>query len=358
MLNFEQMKERLRTTEEGEREPVVAFAQAGDDIALEAAKLMNDAGIGTAILCGDEQTIRELAPQVGLDLSINEIVDVKGDKAAAKAAVEAVVDGRADVIAKGHMQTADYLRAILNKEKGLRAGKTLSAITAFNLPTMDRPFLASDCAMIITPTLEDKVDEIKNCVELAEALECPNPKVSLVSAVETVNKNMPDGYDAAVICKMNQRGQIKGCVVDGPLSLDLSLSEHSVAHKDIDSPVAGKADVLIMPSLQAGNIFWKSMTYLAGGENGAVVMGALKPIVLTSRADSAEAKLNSIAMALLLERSQRSKAVPEKKTEVKKPEPKAAPQAASCKDDEALVSEVIQLILKNIQDKGIDVDLK
>ena len=141
---------------------------------------------------------------------------------------------------------------------------------------------------------------IGNATRLANALGCRHPKVSCVSALETVNDNMPDGIDAAILSKMNERGQIKGCVIDGPLSMDLSISEHSVKHKGVISPVAGHADILLMPNLQAGNIFWKTMTYMAGAQSGAVIMGTSKPAVLTSRADSADAKVNSMALAMML----------------------------------------------------------
>ena len=188
----------------------------------------------------------------------------------------------------------------MNRDHGLRTGKLLNAVTAFEAPHLDRMILATDCGMIVEPGLKDKIEMIGNATRLANALGCRHPKVSCVSAVETVNDNMPDGIDAAILSKMNERGQIKGCVIDGPLSMDLSISEHSVKHKGVISPVAGHADILLMPNLQAGNIFWKTMTYMAGAQSGAVIMGTSKPAVLTSRADSADAKVNSMALAMML----------------------------------------------------------
>ena len=299
MYRFDEIKDRL-TEMARVRKKVVSVAAAGDKVVLETIKIMNDHGFGRAILVGDADKIKQYAKEVGCDLSENTIVDEKDEKRAAALAVARVRDGEADILMKGLLQTKTYLQAILNRDHGLRTGKLLNAVTAFEAPHLDRMILATDCGMIVSPTLEDKVEMIGNATTLANALGCEMPKISCLSAVETVNANMPDGYDAAVLSKMNERGQIKGCIIDGPLSMDLSISEMSVEHKGITSPVAGKADVLLMPNLQAGNIFWKTMTYLAGAKSGAVVMGTAKPAVLTSRADTAEAKLNSVAMALLL----------------------------------------------------------
>lgn len=344
MLTFDEIRQKLKAESAGQREPVVVFAQAADDVALEAARLINEAGIATAILVGDAEKIAALAPHAGVDLSQNVVIDVRGDHEAAKKAVECCVNGEADVICKGHMHTNAFLRAILDKEHGMRTGKTLCSVTAVDSKATGRMFLASDCAMIIEPDVSDKQAIIAHAAELARALGTPVPKVALLSAVEEVNQNMPDGYDAAVLCKMNSRGQIKGCVIDGPLSLDLALSPRSAEIKEIDSPVAGQADILIMPNLQAGNIFWKSMTYLAGTDTGAVVMGAQKPVVLTSRADSPVNKLNSIAMALLLEREQR-RARCEKKT---------APKKSDTDSEQELVRKVIAAIVKELEERGLN----
>ncbi|MEG0378073.1 MAG: phosphate acyltransferase, partial [Eubacterium sp.] len=273
---------------------------AADLAVLETIKTMNDQGFGTAILVGDANKIRAYAKEAQCDLTKNTVVDIKDDAQAATIAVALAAKGIADIVMKGQLQTKTYLRAILNKEYGLRTGKLLNAVTAFESKALGRTFLATDCGMIVSPSLSDKVEMIGNATKLANALGCELPKVSCLSAVETINDNMQDGHDSADLSKMNDRGQIKGCVIDGPLSLDLSLSMHSVNHKGITSPVAGHADILLMPNLQAGNIFWKTMTYLAEEPSGAVVMGTAKPAVLTSRADTAESKLNSIAMALLL----------------------------------------------------------
>lgn len=299
MYHFKEMRDQL-IKQAQTKKAVVAVAAAGDLPVLQTVKMMNDYGFGTAILVGDAAKIEYFAKETGCNLEENTVVDIKDESQAANVAVGLARNDAADIVMKGLLQTKTYLKAILNKEHGLRTGKLLNAVTAFEPAALGRVFLATDCGMIVSPTLEDKVEMIGNATTLANALGCEMPKISCLSAVETVNANMPDGYDAAVLSKMNERGQIKGCIIDGPLSMDLSISEMSVEHKGIVSPVAGKADVLLMPNLQAGNIFWKTMTYLAGAKSGAVVMGTAKPAVLTSRADTAEAKLNSVAMALLL----------------------------------------------------------
>ena len=299
MYHFKEMRDQL-IKQAQTKKAVVAVAAAGDLPVLQTVKMMNDYGFGTAILVGDAAKIEYFAKETGCNLEENTVVDIKDESQAANVAVGLARNDAADIVMKGLLQTKTYLKAILNKEHGLRTGKLLNAVTAFESAALGRVFLATDCGMIVSPTLEDKVEMIGNATTLANALGCEMPKISCLSAVETVNANMPDGYDAAVLSKMNERGQIKGCIIDGPLSMDLSISEMSVEHKGIVSPVAGKADVLLMPNLQAGNIFWKTLTYLAGAKSGAVVMGTAKPAVLTSRADTAEAKLNSVAMALLL----------------------------------------------------------
>lgn len=299
MYRFDEIKERLIEMAKV-RKRVVAVAAAGDKVVLETIKMMNDQGFGKAILIGDADKIKAYAKEVGCDLSENTIVDERDDRRSAALAVSRVRDGEADILMKGLLQTKTYLQAILNRENGLRTGKLLNAVTAFDAPNLDRMILATDCGMIIEPNLKEKIEMIGNATRLAKALGCRDPKVACVSAVETVNDNMPDGMDAAILSKMNERGQIKGCIIDGPLSMDLSISEESARHKGVISPVAGKADVLLMPNLQAGNIFWKTMTYMASAQSGAVIMGTAKPAVLTSRADSAQAKVNSVALAMML----------------------------------------------------------
>ncbi len=302
MYNFDEIKQKVKDfSEEHHRTPMVAFAQAAGVIALKTVKLLNESGLGRATLFGDQKEIHRIGSEIGLDFVQNVVVDCDSVPESAQRAVEACKNGEADVLCKGQLHTNVYLRAILNRERGMRTGKTLCSITAVQCKALDRMILASDCAMIVNPNMDEKIAIVNSCTELSNALGTPNPKIAMLSAVEELNANMPDGYDSAIITQMNRRGQIKGCIVDGPLSLDLAISPYSAENKGIDSPVAGHADVLVMPNLQSGNIFWKSMTYLADSPTGAIVLGAQKPVVLTSRSDSAQNKVDSIAMALLLE---------------------------------------------------------
>ncbi|MEG0377914.1 MAG: phosphate acyltransferase, partial [Eubacterium sp.] len=251
MYRFDEMKEKLLEQAKTKKQ-VVAVAAAGDKVVLEAIKMMNDYGFGRAILVGNEEKIKAFAKEIDLDLSENTIVSEPDDRKAACIAVNRVREGEADILMKGLLQTKTYLQAILNKETGLRTGKLLNAVTALDAPYLDRMILATDCGMIVAPTLKDKIEMIGNASRLAKALGCDNPKISCVGAVETVNDNMPDGIDAAILSKMNERGQITGCIIDGPLSMDLSISMESAKHKGVHSPVAGQADILLMPNLQAG----------------------------------------------------------------------------------------------------------
>ena len=305
MYTFDEIKTHLKNIGQQQRK-VIAVAAAGDKVVLETIKTINELGIGRGILIGDADKIKACAEETGCDLAENTIVNEKDEGRAATLAVQRVKDGEADILMKGLLQTKTYLQAVLNREYGLRTGKLLNAVTAFEAPALGRMLLATDCGMIVAPSLKDKIEMIGNAVTLARALGCDLPKVSCVGAVETVNDNMADGMDAAILSKMNDRGQIKGCVVDGPLSLDLSISKRSVAHKGVVSPVAGQADILLMPNLQAGNIFWKTMTYMGGAQSGAVIMGTARPVVLTSRADTAQAKVNAIALALMLSEYQKA----------------------------------------------------
>lgn len=301
MLNFKEVKEKVKQiSKTNDRTPTIAVAQAADKISLETVRMLNDTGLGRALLFGNEVKIKSIAKDIDLNLDENMVINADSVTEAALGAARAVANGEAEVLVKGHLHTNVFLRAMLNRDVGLRTGEIISSVTAVQSKALERMILASDCAMIINPNVEEKIAIINHAVELARALGTDCPKVAMLSAVEELNANMPDGYDSAVITQMNRRGQIKDCIVDGPLSLDLSISPYSAENKHIDSEVAGHADILVMPNIQAGNIFWKSMTYLAFSKTGAVVMGAKKPVVLTSRSDSSENKLDSIAMALLL----------------------------------------------------------
>ena len=220
-------------------------------------------------------------------------------KAAAKA-VELVTSRRAHFLMKGMMNTSDLLKAVLNKETGLKKEELLSHVMVYDVPSYHKLILLTDGGMVSYPELKDKVHIINNAVKVAKALEIDNPKVAPICAVEVVNPSMQATIDASVLSQMNKRGQIKGCLIDGPLALDNAISKEAAEHKGIISEVAGDADILLVPNIESGNFLGKSLTYFARAENAGVIMGAKCPVVLVSRADSAKSKLYSIALGALL----------------------------------------------------------
>ncbi len=278
----------------------VAVAAADDKEVLEAVLDAKKHGIAEFQLYGQQREIEKIADEIGLTLTSNEsIVDTTTISAACTEAVSAVREGKADVVMKGMVQTADFLRAILSKEKGLRSGKVLSHVASFEVPGYNRLIHVTDPALNLAPTLAEKVQIVENIVELCHSLGCIEPKIAALGAVEVVNPNMQATLDAAALAQMNRRKQLKGAIIDGPLALDNAVSLEAAKHKGIDSPVAGLADVLLVPEIESGNILYKSMVYFAKAKIGALVLGAKAPVVLTSRADTAEAKLYSIALAVV-----------------------------------------------------------
>ena len=294
--NFDELYLRLKEV------PVkkVAVAVAQDEPVLEAIKKVTQLGIAKAILVGDKAEIQEIAKNIDLDLSNFEIMDVKDPKKATLEAVKLVSSGHADMLMKGLIDTATFLRSVLNKEVGLRTGKLMSHVAVFEIEGWDRLFFLTDVAFNTYPELKDKVGIINNAVSVAHACGIECPKVAPVCAVEVVNPNMPATVDAAILSKMSDRGQIKGCVVDGPFALDNAISEEAAHHKGVTGPVAGKADVLLLPNIETGNVMYKTLTYFARSKNGGILVGTSAPVILTSRADSFEAKVNSIALAALV----------------------------------------------------------
>jgi phosphate butyryltransferase len=278
----------------------VAVAAADDQEVLEAVLDAKKHGIAQFELYGKKAEIERISAEIGLTLTATEvIIDTPTVQEACRDAVLAVREGKADVVMKGMVQTADFLRAILHKEKGLRSGKVLSHVATFEVPGYDRLIHVTDPALNVAPTLPEKAHIVENIVELCQALGCEEPNIAVLGAVEVVNPNMQATLDAAALAQMNRRKQLKGAVIDGPFALDNAVSVDAAVHKGIDSPVAGRADVLLVPDIEAGNILYKSMVYFAKAKIGALVLGAKAPVVLTSRADSAEAKLYSIALAVV-----------------------------------------------------------
>lgn len=251
----------------------------------------------TPILIGARARIEAAAKESGESLDGIEIIDIADHAAASNAAVDLVADGRAQAVMKGHLHTDDLLRAALRKERGLRAGRRFTHIFVMDVPGLAHPLLVTDAAINISPDLPTKVDIVQNAIDLAISLGIATPKVGVLSAVETVNPQILSSVDAALLSKMAERGQIRGGVVDGPLAMDNAIDIAAARTKGITSPVAGRAEVLVVPDLDAGNMLAKQLTYISHAEGAGLVMGAKVPIILTSRADSAKARLASCAVA-------------------------------------------------------------
>jgi phosphate butyryltransferase len=276
----------------------LAVAAAHDAEVLEAVFAAEEKGMAHSILVGDEAKIRAICAQNGHDVSKVQIIDEPDVNRAAAAAARLVRDGKADFLMKGMLQTAELLRAVLDKENGLRAGSMLSHVAIFQAPGMDRLLFLTDGGMVMYPDIKQKAELIRNSVVVARALGVEVPKVAALAAIEIINPDMQATLDAAVLTQMNRRGQIKDCIVDGPLALDNAIDILAAEHKGVKgSDVAGHADILLVPNIEAGNMVYKCATKIAHCKVAGMVVGAKAPIVLTSRADSAESKLASIAFA-------------------------------------------------------------
>ena len=279
----------------------VSVAVAQDEEVLRAVKGAKDLGIADSILVGDADKINEIAANLGMDLSDYEIVDVKDPIEASLKAVSLVHDGEADMYMKGLIDTKDFLRSVLNKEVGLRTGKPLSHVCVFDVEGADKLMFLTDVALVPYPTLEDKVNIINNTVEICKACGIDNPKVAPLAAVEVVNPKMPETVEAAELTKMNEEGKITGCIVDGPLSLDLAVCPEAAAHKGATGrKIVGDADILLFPNIHAGNITYKAMVHFAKVTNGNMIRGTAAPVILTSRSDTYDVKMNSLALAALV----------------------------------------------------------
>jgi phosphotransacetylase len=298
-------------------EPLLAAAEALEPMptavahpcsaaALQAAVEAAQRGLIRPILVGPAAKLGALAASIGLDLAPYRIVDVPHSHAAADAAVALVRSGEAELLMKGSLHTDELLGAVVARDGGLRTERRLSHVFLMDVPTYRKLLLVTDAAINIVPTLEEKRDICQNAIDLARALGIARPKVAILAAVETVNPKMPSTTEAASLCKMADRGQITGGVLDGPLAMDNAISAEAAAVKGIRSEVAGDPDVLLVPDLEAGNILAKQLTFMANADAAGVVVGARVPIVLTSRADSVRARLASCAVAVLLAQSRRT----------------------------------------------------
>lgn len=288
---------QLATTKE---KKVLSVAVAQDNIVLRAVAQAVKLQIVDAILVGDEDKILEIALSESLDLKNIRIVNEKNIIRAASKAVELVTNGEAHFIMKGMIGTSDLLKAVLNKEANLRGKGLLSHVMVYDVPSYHKLLFLTDGGMVTCPELKDKIEIINNAVEVAHALLIDIPKIAPICAVEIVNPSMQATIDAASLSLMNKRGQIKGCLIDGPLGLDNAISKEAAEHKGIISDVAGDSDILLVPNIEAGNFLGKSLTYFAKAESAGVIVGAKCPVVLVSRADSAKSKLYSIALGAVV----------------------------------------------------------
>ena len=297
---FNELLEHVKTA----KPKKVAVAAANNDAALHAVIDAKKMKVADSILIGDAFKIKEMLNDLGCpDCSDFEIIDEKDEKRAIEMAVALIIEKKADILLKGKVDTSTLMKVVLNPDKGLRTGRVLS--DAFVLQFDDKAsenklMIISDGGLNLNPDLNQKVEIIKNSVEVAHALGNDIPKVAILSAVETVNPNIPGTLDAAIISKMNERGQIKGCIIDGPLALDNALSPDSAKEKGIKSPVAGYADILIVNNIETGNVLAKSTTYFAKLRLGHVIMGAKVPILIPSRSDNSDAKLISICLGVMV----------------------------------------------------------
>jgi phosphate acetyltransferase len=300
---YERLLERCR----GLAPVPTAVAHPCEETALTGAVEAAQAGLITPILVGPVKKIEETAKSAGIDLGDLEVVDTPHSVASATQAVALVREGRAEVLMKGSLHTDELMSAIVSRDGGLRTGRRISHVFIMDVPTYHKVLIVTDAAINIAPTLEDKVDICQNAIDLAISLGLEKPKLAILAAVETVNSKMSATLDAAALCKMAERGQIKGGILDGPLAFDNAISKQAAQTKGIKSEVAGDPDILLAPDLEAGNILAKQLSFLANADSAGMVLGARVPVILTSRADSVRSRIASCAVAMLVAHARRKK---------------------------------------------------
>ena len=286
-----------------------AVAHPCDEVSLKGAVEAARLHLIDPVLVGPLARIRDIATRHKIDIGGIRTIDAVHSRDSAAKAVELARDGEADALMKGSLHTDELMGAVVAREGGIRTSRRISHCFIMDVPGHPDPLIITDAAVNIAPTLEEKIDIVQNAIDLAHALNAPQVRVAILSAMETVNPKVPSSLDAAALSKMAERGQITGAMVDGPLALDIAINEEAAATKNIESPVAGKANVLVVPNLEAGNMLAKSLTFLAGADSAGIVLGARVPIILTSRADSLMARLASCAVAALLAKFRRDQAV-------------------------------------------------
>lgn len=296
LKSFDEIVDRIRQ----EKPQRIAVAVAEDDDVLAAVFHAQREGIALPLLIGDPQKIESLCQEHGWDLSTCEVVEASSPEEACSKAVSLVREGKADTLMKGLVSTSVILKAVLNRETGIRKGKLLSHLGMFYSPRQDRFLYMSDAAICIAPDVDTKEHIIENGVEALHLLGYENPKVGCICALEKVNPAMQHTLDAEELVRRNQEGQITGCTVSGPFALDNALSPHSAQLKGVKWPNAGEIDFLLMPQIEAANVLYKSLSVIAGMDGAGLVLGAKCPVILTSRADNSASKFNSIALAVYL----------------------------------------------------------
>ncbi|MFZ5916772.1 MAG: bifunctional enoyl-CoA hydratase/phosphate acetyltransferase [Chloroflexota bacterium] len=294
--NFAQLMDLAR-----QRGPkTVAVAAAAQEAVLLAVNEAEELGIANVILVGDRAETERIGRENGVDLSRLDIIHQPDPMEAARQTMQLINEGRAQIAMKGAIQTADFLRAALDRKFGVRGGRLISHVAAFDIPGMNRLLLVSDAGVVVAPGLQEKADIVRNAIAVAHRLGIGQPRVALLAATEVVNPKIPATVDAAALSKMADRKQIVGGIVDGPLTLDNAISEEAAAIKGIESPVAGRADILIAPDIEAGNILAKGIIYFAQAYMAGIIVGARAPIILPSRSDTHEAKLVALAMCVTI----------------------------------------------------------
>jgi phosphate butyryltransferase len=283
----------------------IAVVEAHDPDVLESLAQAEPMGLAQTTLVGNPAKIEAAAKKVGYRLRPEALIATAGEEASIRQAIDLVREGKADLLMKGKVTTANLVRGVLDKERGLRAGQQLSQVIVFQVPHIPRLMIMTDGAINIAPTLAQKADITRNAIMVAHALGIAEPKVVLLTALEFVNPDMPATVDAAALVGMNRRGQITGAYLEGPLALDVPLSRFAADRKNIQSPVVEATDVFIAPDIEAANILYRAILYFARGESGGIVVGARVPLVLLSRAETPETKIRSIALALLVQHHQR-----------------------------------------------------
>ena len=299
--------EQLLARCEGLAPVPTAVAHPCEETALTGAVEAASRGLIEPLLVGPAGKIAEIAAAAQLDISHLKIIDAPHSHAAAAKAVELVREGKAEILMKGSLHTDELMSAIVSREGGLRTGRRISHVFIMDVPTYHKVLIVTDAAINIAPTLEDKVDICQNAIDLAISLGLEKPKVAILSAVETVTSKMQSTLDAAALCKMAERGQIKGGILDGPLAFDNAINKQAAKTKGIKSAVAGDPDILLAPDLEAGNILAKQLTFLANADSAGMVLGAKVPVILTSRADNVRSRIASCAVAKLVAHARRAK---------------------------------------------------